>query len=48
MAQTKSGKENSYKARMRRNGGADRYGSFREGRQLSSDVIAGHQLWIVK
>jgi hypothetical protein len=44
MPKTKSN-ESSYKARQRRNGGADRYGRFREGRQISSDLIAGHVIW---
>jgi hypothetical protein len=43
---TKAVKSN-YKARVRRNGGADRYGTFREGRQMSSDIIAGKLLWSV-
>jgi hypothetical protein len=38
----------SYKARRARNGGADRYGTFRDGVQRSSDIIAGHLLWSVK
>jgi hypothetical protein len=40
--------ESSYKARSRRNGGQDRYGQFKDGRQMSSDLIAGHQIWSVE
>lgn len=41
-------KESSYKARRRRTGGSDRYGTFRDGKQLTSDIIAGHPLWSLK
>jgi hypothetical protein len=41
----KKSNESSYKARQRRNGGADRYGRFREGRQVTPDLIGGHTLW---
>jgi len=37
--------ETAYKRRRRVAGGADRYGRFRDGRQLTQDVIAGHLIW---
>lgn len=34
-----------YKERVAKNGGADRYGQFREGKQISPDSIAGRAIW---
>lgn len=39
-------KRNRYRMRVQNNGGRDRYGRFRDGKQISPDSIAGHNFWI--
>lgn len=35
-----------YQRRLLKNNGRDKYGSFREGKQLTADKINGKNVWI--